>query len=77
MPASEKIVSLFEPHTDTIVKGKRDVEYGHKINLATQGNGIVTYLNIREWQSSRQDSVDASTRDAPEQLPAIARLSSG
>ena len=28
VPASEKIVSLFEPHTDIIVKGARDVQYG-------------------------------------------------
>ena len=48
VPASEKIVSLFEPHTDIIVKGKRDVEYGHKVNLATQDNGFVTYLNIED-----------------------------
>lgn len=52
VPASEKIVSLFEPHTDIIVKGKRDVEYGHKINLATQADGFVTYLNIEEGNPS-------------------------
>ncbi len=46
VPASEKIVSLFEPHTDIIVKTNRDVQYGHKINLATQADGFVTYLNI-------------------------------
>jgi IS5 family transposase len=51
-PASEKIVSLFEPHTDIIVKGKRDVEYGHKINLATQVDGFVTYLNIEDGNPS-------------------------
>lgn len=48
VPSSEKIVSLFEPHTDIIVKSKRDVQYGHKINLATQENGFVTYLNIEK-----------------------------
>ena len=31
----EKLVSLFEPHVDIIVKGARDVQYGHKLNLAT------------------------------------------
>jgi len=33
VPASEKIVSLFEEHTDIICRGKegRPVEYGHKI----------------------------------------------
>lgn len=39
-------MSLFEEHTDVIVKGKRDVVYGNKINLATQEDGYVTYLNI-------------------------------
>jgi len=48
VPASEKIASLFEPHTDIIVKGARDVQYGHKINLATQGDGFITYLNIED-----------------------------
>jgi len=32
--ASEKIVSFFEEHTDIIVKGKRDTEYGHKVFLS-------------------------------------------
>lgn len=48
VPSSEKLVSLFEPHTDIIVKGKRDVRYGHKVNLATQGDGFITYLNIED-----------------------------
>jgi IS5 family transposase len=29
--AAEKLVSVFEPHTDIIIKGRRDVEYAHKI----------------------------------------------
>lgn len=33
VPASEKIVSFFEEHTDIIVKGRRDVQYGHKVFL--------------------------------------------
>ena len=32
VPASEKVVSLFEPHTDIICKGGRQTHYGHKIN---------------------------------------------
>ena len=34
VPASEKIVSFFEDHTDIIVKGRRNTEYGHKIFLS-------------------------------------------
>ena len=33
VPAGEKLVSLFEPHADIIVKGSRDADYGHKLNL--------------------------------------------
>jgi len=41
VPASEKVVSIFEPHTDIIKKGGRDVYYGHKINLTTGVSGLV------------------------------------
>ncbi len=32
VPAGEKLVSLFEPHSDIIVKGGREVHYGHKLD---------------------------------------------
>ena len=44
--ASEKIVSLFEPHADIIVKGTRDVEYGHKLNLTTGRSGLILDMVI-------------------------------
>jgi len=34
VPAAEKIVSIFEPHTDIVIKGERDVSYGHKVYLS-------------------------------------------
>src|SRR5499433_1819437 len=40
VPASEKLVSLFEPHADIIVKGGRQVQYGHKLN-ATGKSGLI------------------------------------
>lgn len=48
VPASQKIVSIFEPHTDIIVKGQRDVQFGHKINLATQRDGFIIYGRIED-----------------------------
>lgn len=42
VPAFEKLVSIFEPHTDIIVKDNRDTEYGHKICLTTGASAIVT-----------------------------------
>ena len=41
VPADEKLVSLFEPHADIIVKGGRQVQYGHKLNLATGKSGLI------------------------------------
>lgn len=52
VPSDEKIVSIFEPHADIIVKGVQDVQYGHKINLATQQDGFITYLNIEKGNPS-------------------------
>jgi IS5 family transposase len=46
MPAGEKLVSLFEPHADIIVKGSRDVDYGHKLNLTSGRSGLVLDLVI-------------------------------
>jgi len=41
VPANEKLVSIFEEHTDIIVKDHRDTFYGHKICL-TSGRALVT-----------------------------------
>jgi IS5 family transposase len=41
VPARDKLVSLFEPHADIIVKGGRDVQYGHKLNLTTGRSGLI------------------------------------
>ncbi|NOV21660.1 ISNCY family transposase [Ensifer adhaerens] len=46
VPAGEKLVSLFEPHADIIVKGSRDVDYGHKLNLTTGRSGLVLDLVV-------------------------------
>ncbi len=45
VPASEKVVSFFEEHTDIIVKGSRDVQFGHKVFLTGgASNLILDYL---------------------------------
>ena len=46
VPAGEKLVSLFEPHAAIIVKGSRDVDYGHKLNLTTGRSGMILDLVI-------------------------------
>lgn len=41
VPATEKIVSLFEPHTDVLVKDRRETYYGHKIFLTGGASGLI------------------------------------
>lgn len=48
VPAAEKIVSIFEPHTDIIVRNKarKPVEFGHKVFLAEIGEGLVAHYEV-------------------------------
>jgi IS5 family transposase len=50
VPASEKIVSLFEPHTAIIRRQKagKPVEFGHKVWLDEVDGGIVTRWSVLE-----------------------------
>jgi IS5 family transposase len=41
VPASEKLVSLFEPHADIIRKDRRDTLYGHKIFVTGGASGLI------------------------------------
>ncbi len=42
VPAAEKLVSIFEPHTDIIIKSNRGTEFGHKIVVTGGASGIIT-----------------------------------
>ncbi len=48
VPAQDKLFSLFEEHTDIIVKGSRDIQYGHKLNLMTGQSGLVLDVVIED-----------------------------
>lgn len=41
VPVADKIVSIFEPHTDIIIKDRREILYGHKVCLTTGASGLV------------------------------------
>jgi len=48
VPVDEKIVSIFEEHTDIVVRGKarKPVEFGHKVFLAQSGSKIITDYEV-------------------------------
>ena len=39
--AQQKVVSIFEPHTDVIVKDRRDTIFGHKICLSGGASNLI------------------------------------
>jgi len=46
VPNKEKIFSIYEDHADIIVKGKREAEFGHKVNLTTGRSNIILDVEI-------------------------------
>jgi IS5 family transposase len=42
----EKIFSIYELHTDIIVKGSRDVQFGHKVNLSTGRSNLILSCEV-------------------------------
>lgn len=48
VPVSEKVVSLFESHTDIIVKDSRDVYFGHKLNLTSGKSNLILDIVIEQ-----------------------------
>jgi len=48
VPASEKVLSLFESHTDIIVKKKNEVYFGHKLNLTSGKSSMILDVVVEE-----------------------------
>ena len=55
VPASEKVVSFFEEHTDIIVKGRRDVQYGHKVFLTGGASNLILDCLIERGNPADSD----------------------
>jgi transposase, IS5 family len=79
VPASEKIVSLFEPHTDIIRRNKarKPTEYGHKVWLDEVDGGLVTRWQVlagnpndeQQWLPSLEHHIECFGRP-PNQMSA-------
>ena len=54
LPAQEKLVSFFEPHTDIIKRGKahKETEFGHKVWLDEVDGGIVSNWRVLKGNPS-------------------------
>ena len=55
VPALEKIVSIFEPHTDIIRKDRRETYYGHKICVAGGPSNLIHDCVVLDGNPSDSD----------------------
>ena len=57
VPASDRVFSLFEPHTELIKRGRRQkpVEFGHKVLLCETAEKFITDYEVYEQQPPDSD----------------------
>jgi IS5 family transposase len=58
VPSEEKVVSIFEPHTDILVKDRRAVRYGHKVCLTGGKSSLVLDCVIEDGNRADATMVD-------------------
>lgn len=60
VPSSEKIYSLFEPHTELLKRGKagKPIEFGHKVLIAETGEKFIIHYDTYPRQPADKDLVD-------------------
>lgn len=65
VPASEKIYSIFEEHTEMIKRGKagKDVEFGHMITIGQTKEKFITYYDCLEVREADKYKIDKLLMD--------------
>lgn len=63
VPSGEKVLSIFEPHTDIIKKGQREILYGHKILFTGGKSNLILDCAIERGNPA----------DAAQLIPALDR----
>ena len=67
VPADQKVVSIFEEHTDIIIKDRRDKHYGHKICLTGGASNLILDCVILEGNPADSTLVETML-DRQEQI---------
>ncbi len=60
VPAGEKVYSLFEEHTELLVRGKagKPVEFGHKVLIAQTGEKFISHYRVMPQREEDKDLLD-------------------
>lgn len=65
VPTDEKIYSIFEPHTEMIIRGKvgKDIEFGHMVHLQQVEGKFITGYEVFEKRPADNKLVDPSVKN--------------
>ncbi len=78
--AQQKVVSLFEQHTDILEKGQRNTEFGHKVNLVIGSGALIHDIQILDGNPADSDIfIDSleSYRSKFNQIPKVVATDKG
>jgi len=64
VPASEKVYSLFEEHTELLKRGKagKAVEFGHKVLIAQTGEKFITHYQVMPKREEDKDLLEGTLK---------------
>jgi hypothetical protein len=48
VPNDEKLFSIYELHTDIIVKSSREIKFGHKVNIGSGKSNLILTCEVLE-----------------------------
>lgn len=76
VPVEEKLFSIFEPHTDLIVRGKTrtPVEFGHKVRIVESGNGLITEYETLKGNPADQDHLKPTLEHHQKRFDALPEM---
>lgn len=65
VPANEKLLSIFETHTDIICRGKKGspAEFGHKVDFAMGKSGLVTRYEVFRGNPGDNEVIERALTD--------------
>jgi len=69
VPNDEKLFSIFEPHTELLIRGKanKDIEFGHMINICQVESKFITDYEVFEKKPVEHELIDGAL-DAHKEL---------
>ena len=76
VPNEEKIFSIFETHTDLIIRGKilKPVEFGHKVYIAESARGLITQYRVLDGNPTDDVHVEDSLKRHQETFGEVPKL---